>query len=228
MLKDFKDVWKKRFFKARSFLVAKLSNALMHLLLETCRIEIMGVEQFCQLATQEKCILMLWHNRLALIPFILSRYTPHLHYAALISGSRDGDILSTIAHSYQNAKTIRVSHQARFQALREIVRHVEEQKHIVIMTPDGPRGPRYEIKPGIVLAALETQAHVVALNWEAKKYWEFKTWDRLRIPKPFTRIQVTFNSPVRLDPLSNASLDEAKALLKKHLPQGVSSNCSSR
>ena len=191
----------------------------MHMLIKTCRIRIEGMEQFCQLAASEKCLLMLWHNRLALAPFILSRYTPHIQYAALISGSRDGDILHTIVTSYQNGHTIRVPHLARYQALREVVRHVEEKKYMVIITPDGPRGPRYEIKPGLALTALETQAYVIPLNWEAKHYWELKTWDRLRLPKPFTIIKVMFESPIRLNHPSTISLEEAKTILKSHLPQ---------
>ena len=212
-------VWKKWLYRARSFIIAKLSKRVMNLLIGTCHIQFVGMEQFCRFVATEKCILMLWHNRLALAPFILSRYTPRIQYAALVSGSRDGDILTTIVNSYKNGNTIRVPHQARYQALREIIRHIEEQKYIVIITPDGPRGPRYEIKPGIALAALETQAHVFSLNWEAKHYWELKTWDRLRLPKPFTTIRVSFALPIRLDKLSQYSLEQAKAILKESLPQ---------
>jgi lysophospholipid acyltransferase (LPLAT)-like uncharacterized protein len=219
MLKRIKSLYKKWMFAARSFLIAKLSLSVIHLLASTCRIRLIGLEQFCNVAASEKCILMLWHNRLALVPIILSRYTSRLRFAALVSGSRDGDILTTIVKSYKRGSTIRVRHQARYQALREIIRHVEEQKQIVIITPDGPRGPKYEIKPGIVLAALETKACIVSLNWEAKRYWELKTWDRLRLPKPFTTIQVTFTAPILLDKPSKLSLEESIAILKENLPQ---------
>lgn len=212
--------WKKFLFKVRSFLVAKLSKSLMSLLIKTCRVQIKGLESFCQLASTQKCILMLWHNRLAIVPFILSRYTsPNFQYAAVVSASRDGDILTRIVQSYKNGHIIQVPHLARYQALQAIIRHVKEQHAIVIITPDGPRGPRYEMKPGVALVALETQVHVVALNWEAKQYWELKTWDRLRLPKPFTTIQVTFESPLSLNHFSHTSLEEAKACLKKKLPQ---------
>lgn len=204
-------------FKLKSLFLAKLIKNCLYLLFKTCRLRFVGLEQFQHLVQQEKCLLMLWHNRLAITPFILSHYTPFIQYAALVSASRDGEILSTIIHSYQNGHTIRVPHLARYQALREIIRHVKEKKYVVIITPDGPRGPRYEVKPGLAIAAIETHAHVVALNWKAEKYWELKTWDRLRLPKPFTTLHVTFASPIRLDPSS--SLEEAQAILKKHLPQ---------
>lgn len=214
MLNKFRDRCKKKLFNVRSLLIAKLSNLCMKLLIRSCRIRIEGLEAFDQLAANEKCILMLWHNRLAIVPFVLSHYTPGILYAALVSGSRDGDILSSIILSCKNGRTIRVPHQGRFQALREIVRYVEERKQIVIITPDGPRGPCYELKPGIALAALETKANLVAFDWEAKHFWELKTWDRLRLPKPFTTISVKFQPPIRLD---DASLEEAKVILKKRL-----------
>jgi len=160
---------------------------------------------------------MLWHNRIAPALFILSTYTPHIHYTALVSGSRDGDILSNIIHSYKKGGTIRVPHLARYQALRTLVRHVEERRQIVVITPDGPRGPCYEIKPGIAIAALETQAQIFSFNWEAEDYWEFKTWDKFRLPKPFTTLHVTISPTVRFDQMPQPSLEEAQFILKTKL-----------
>lgn len=201
----------------KGFLIARVGKGLLSLLTRTCQIQVEGLDTFCAFARKEKCLLMLWHNRLALAPLILSRYTPDSVYAAVVSASRDGMLLSAIIHSYKGGRTIRVGHQSRYQALREIIRHVKETREIVVITPDGPRGPLYQLKPGIAVAALETQAHVFALNWEAEDYWELKTWDRFRIPKPFTKIRVSFSSPLCFDQLSAPSLEEAKEVLKKML-----------
>ncbi len=219
MIEHFRQMKKHWKQKVQSFLMITLGKGLIHLLLFTCRIHVEGLGHFCRLAAKEKCLIMLWHNRLALAPFILSHYTPNFLYAALVSGSRDGEILSSLIHSYHNGRTIRVSHQARYQALREIIRHVEERKQIVIITPDGPRGPLYTIKPGIAVAALETQAYLVTLNWEAKHYWELKTWDRLRLPKPFTTIRVTFEPSVHFTSTPLPTLEQAKEIIKQALPQ---------
>lgn len=219
MLKYLPEKWKKKFFALRSSLIARTSKALLFLLFKTCRVHVEGVERFREIMTKEKCLLMLWHNRLALVPFILAKYTPHIQYAALVSASRDGEILSKIIHSYKDGYTIRVPHLARYQALQNVIRHVEERKQIVVITPDGPRGPRYEVKPGIAIAALETRAYVVSLNWEAKNYWEFKTWDQFRLPKPFTTVHVTFNSSLRFDIDPQPSLTEARAIITGYLPK---------
>lgn len=200
-------------------LIAKISKILLHMLIRSCRLNIEGMDLFCNLASKEKCMLILWHNRLALAPFILSQYTPNIHYAALVSGSRDGEILSRIIHSYRNGNTIRVPHLSRYQALQSIIRHVEERKEVVIITPDGPRGPCYEVKPGIAVAALETGAHIISLNWEAKNYWKLRTWDRFRIPKPFTTIRISFDLLGSFDKKPQLSIAEVQAILAESLPK---------
>lgn len=220
MLKSMWHSAKKKIFKLRSFLLAKLIKKLLALLFWTCRIQIKGVEQFCEYIAKEKTILMLWHNQIALVPFILFKYTPpKIQFTALVSASRDGDILSNIIHSYKNGNTLRVPHLGRYQALKNIIRHVEERQSIMIITPDGPRGPIYKIKPGIVVAALETQAYIFSLNWEADRYWEFKTWDRFRLPKPFSKLEITFSDPVRFDKTPKPSIEEAQAFLEKRIPK---------
>ena len=217
MLKKLKGKWKSTFFQLQAFFIAKLIKLFLHLLIKTCRIEIEGIDQFLELAAKKKCILMLWHNRLAPISYLLSIYTPHIDYTAIVSGSRDGNILSYIIHSYQNGNTIRVPHLARYKALRTIINHIKEENRIVVITPDGPRGPCYELKPGIVIAALETHAHIISVNWEAEKYWELKTWDKFRIPKPFTTLHVNFHAMVCFDKMPQPSLEEAISILKEKI-----------
>lgn len=219
MLKKIKDKIKTSLYRTRNYLFAKSSKNLMHLLIRTCKIHIHGLQEFVHQAETDKCILMLWHNRLAIAPYVLTKYAPHLQYAALVSASRDGQILSTLIHSYKQGNTIQVPHLGRYQALQEVIRHIEERKQLVIITPDGPRGPLYEMKPGLAIAALETQASVIALHWEVDRFWELKTWDRFRIPKPFTTIHFHFLPPMRLPPSSEISLEKAKEILSQNIPK---------
>lgn len=217
MLSALKEKWKITFYNVRSLLIAKVLLGILYLLMKSCRIEVKGLEAFMKIAREDKCILMLWHNRLASIPFILTHFTHTIHYAAVVSGSRDGEILSKIICSFKRGNTIRVPHLSRYQALRAIIERVEEGKEVVVITPDGPRGPCYEIKPGIALAALETQAHVIGLDWEADSYWELNTWDKFRIPKPFSKIKVTFTPSIQFNETPQPTLEEAKGIFKNSL-----------
>lgn len=170
---------------------------LMRAILLTCRIELHGLEQFTKTASKGKCILMLWHNRIAIVPDILTRFTKFL-YAAVISNSRDGEFLAILVNSYKVGKIIRVSHDSRHEALHQLINHLKNSQEIVVITPDGPKGPRYGMKPGLAVAAKKANASVVPLSWTASKYWQLKTWDKLMIPKPFSTIRFSIGSPLKL------------------------------
>ncbi len=64
------------------------------------------------------------------------------------------------------------------------------------ITVDGPKGPRHVCKPGIVLIAEQTGAVIVPGTAVGKSYWEFNSWDKFKIPKPFTTIKVVFGDPI--------------------------------
>ena len=96
--------FKQKLSRGKYWVIARLIRSFVRLLMSTCHIHIEGLSRFCSLAAEKKCFLMLWHNRLALVPFILDHYTPRYLYAALISNSRDGHILDAIVASYKNGR----------------------------------------------------------------------------------------------------------------------------
>lgn len=217
MINRFSLFFKKAFTFIKTLLIILFGRVFLRLLLMTCRVKIVGLEDFIETAKNNRCIIMLWHNRLAIVPQILSCYTSKLTFAGVISASRDGKLLEAIVNSYKRGFTIRVGHLKRYQALKEVIRTIEEKKHIVIITPDGPRGPVYEMKPGIAIAALETGAQVIALDWKAKRMWELKTWDKLRFPKPFTEITITFKKCPDISKMPEQPLEHSLAILKQSL-----------
>lgn len=66
------------------------------------------------------------------------------------------------------------------------------------VTPDGPRGPAYVVKPGIVDMASETGLAIVPLCAKANRYWQFKSWDKIQMPKPFARVDVYYGEPIHV------------------------------
>lgn len=170
----------------------------LRFILFSCRKEIHGLKQFAQIAEKERCILMLWHNRLVIMPEFLRKYTPQFIYCALISKSRDGELLAKMANSYAAGRTLRVPHDARHQALSKMISQLKQNKEIMVLTPDGPKGPIYKIKPGVVIAAREAPAVVIPFTWSAKRYWQLNTWDKMIIPKPFTTIVAKFGDPIHV------------------------------
>ncbi|MFI5343025.1 MAG: lysophospholipid acyltransferase family protein [Chlamydiales bacterium] len=211
------DSYRKAKSKIFALILSTIGKALASLILKTCKWEIQGLERFQETAAKDKCILMLWHNRLAITSFILYRYAKQFNYAALVSNSRDGELISSLVESYKIGRTIKVPHHSRHEALRMLIRHLQEKDDVVIITPDGPRGPRYQVKPGIALAAVSTGAHIIPLTWQADRFWQLNSWDQLMFPKPFSTIRVIFKEPTHFnDP--EQSVEEARMILQTLLP----------
>lgn len=205
---------KKRFL---SYLIAYSAKFLLRILLCTCQFEVRGLEEFIQVARKQKCILMLWHNRLALVAEILEKFAPYFCYVAFVSNSRDGEPLAILANSYKIGKTIRVPHDARHKALRKMINHLKHGKEIVIITPDGPKGPRYKVKPGVAMAARESQAKIIPLTWTSNRFWQLKTWDKLLLPKPFSKIVIDLGNPISFEKEAPFDLDQASNDLQNSL-----------
>lgn len=189
--------WKKRLAVT---LIPPLAQGLIHLILWTCRVEIKGMSRFLALAEKRACVLMLWHDSLALLGPACWRHASQLSFAAFVSASRDGELVRRLCQRYPKCRVISVAHNARHHALRELMEQLKTRQEVVLITPDGPRGPRHRMKPGLTLAAQHTQTPIVPFTWVASRFWELRTWDKLRIPKPFSRIVVQFGAPIVLSP----------------------------
>ncbi len=202
-----------RRFKRRTlpWVIAKLLKAGCKILFMTCRISVEGIENFITCASERSCILMFWHNRLIAVAEVLENYAPNFIYVAFVSKSRDGEIVANFTKSYRAGRTIRVPHNRREGALKEMVSHLKLTSDIIMITPDGPKGPPGEVKPGVLFAAQESGAPIIPFSWSAARFWTLPTWDGLMIPKPFTRIKVKFGSPISPD--TDAHTDHLKEAL---------------
>jgi len=194
-----------------SYPLALIGKYSMKALLLTCKVRVKGLEQFIEIASKEICILMVWHNRIVMIAEFFCKFAPDLSYAGFISKSRDGEPISLLVESYKGGSSIRVPHDLRHKALQIMITRLKKGKEVIVITPDGPRGPRYKVKPGIIMAAQETQAKVIPFTWEASRYWQLKTWDHFRIPKPFSTITISLGDPVVIAP-EQSSDDAARVL----------------
>ena len=132
-----------------------------------------------------------WHNRLLIMPLVLRRFLSHRHGAALISASRDGayiaELVQRIGFDVVRGSSSRQGATAMLQ-LGELLASGRD----VVIAPDGPRGPVYELGPGIVLLAQKSEAPVFPLHLEYSSCWRVKSWDRFILPRPFSKVRVIF------------------------------------
>jgi lysophospholipid acyltransferase (LPLAT)-like uncharacterized protein len=82
----------------------------------------------------------------------------------------------------------------------------------VLVTPDGPRGPVYQVTPGIVFLAQKSGAPVVPIHMEYSSCWRMKSWDRFVVPRPFAALRAIFGEPLHVPPLSEPEQFEAERL----------------
>jgi lysophospholipid acyltransferase (LPLAT)-like uncharacterized protein len=138
-------------------------------------------------------IFIMWHDSLLVSPLLawVTRLQP-VH--VLISNSRDGDIPSAVLAHYRSLYPLRVKHLAKAQAIRSACTILEKRCSIFI-TPDGPRGPRRQIKSGALFACEETGALVIPVSVGMSRCIQLSSWDRFRIPLPFSKVVISLGTP---------------------------------
>ena len=168
------------------------------------RFEISPADLAAYTKTDVPVAIVLWHNRLFLAAEIVRRYRRGRPAYALVSASQDGAWLSAF-FSLVGMRTVRGS-SSRFgrEAAAALV-EVQRAGHDIGITPDGPRGPRYEVKPGAVIVPRRTGAPLLLVGGEFAAAWRLGSWDGFFLPRPFSRVRM------RCEVVENRDLAERDA-----------------
>lgn len=137
-------------------------------------------------------IYALWHQNL------LMALSSHQHEtcAMIVSASKDGEIVATACQRYGHFPVRGSSHRGALRALVSMANAMKSGDYNGAITVDGPKGPCHQVKRGIIDIAKKSQSWIVPLSTYPEKYWEFESWDRFRLPKPFSRIIVQYSQPI--------------------------------
>ena len=165
----------------------------------------------------EPAIFSIWHNRLSLCLVVYHRHVqrrqPHRRMAAIVSASKDGAFLSRILELFR-VQPVRGSSSRRGpQALRELITWGEQGFDLAI-TPDGPRGPRYEVQDGVTSVAQVTGLPVLPVCYDLKWKLQLGSWDRFQIPLPFSVCTVRVGELLRVP---REASDEERDALRREL-----------
>jgi lysophospholipid acyltransferase (LPLAT)-like uncharacterized protein len=145
-------------------------------------------------------IFAIWHNRILLSAFIyrhLTRGKANRRLATLISASRDGGLIAYVMQLFGLIPARGSSSRRGAAALLDLVRHARSGCDIAI-TPDGPRGPRYQAQEGIIVLAQVTGLPIVPVAYRLSWKKVLRSWDGFQIPLPFSRCDVTFGAPLQV------------------------------
>jgi lysophospholipid acyltransferase (LPLAT)-like uncharacterized protein len=165
--------------------------AIMRLWWRTIRIEIAPGDLSVVTARDRPTLFVLWHNRLFMAADIVRRYRRGRPFYSLISASKDGSWLAAF-FSAVGVQAIRGSSSRRGREAASGLVEVLRSGFDAGITPDGPRGPRYEMKPGAVVVARGTGTLVVLAGMEFESSWRLSSWDGFHLPRPFSRVHLRF------------------------------------
>jgi len=175
----------------RAYWLTLVGSWILRILALTLRITVETPQEVAAMYAASPVIFTFWHNRLLLVPIVWNRYfrAGAQPGYAMASTSGDGELIAQFLARFGVGSVRGSSTRRGSVALRELVRGLR-QGHCAGVTPDGSRGPLYEIKPGLVLLAQISGRPMVPINLEYSRAWRLKSWDRFFIPKPFSRVHL--------------------------------------
>lgn len=195
----------------------------IRLLTATLRME---VRDLCGIGSRESgvppVIYILWHSRFLSVPAAWNRICrEHRKAVTLTSASHDGDMVAR-AMAVFGLGAVRGSTSRRGVAALVGLRRALQEGMDVCLTPDGPRGPRYKMQPGAIKLAESGGVPIVPVHVRFSSAWRLKTWDRFVIPKPFSRVEVTFAEPITVPRgLDEAAFETQRIRLEKLMIEGT-------
>jgi lysophospholipid acyltransferase (LPLAT)-like uncharacterized protein len=174
----------------------------------TLRWETDGLEYLKSIEASGKVpVFCLWHNRL----FAGTYFLRGRGIVVITSQSRDGEYIARFLKRFGFGTVRGSSTRGGVRALVEMIR-LMRNGHAMAFTVDGPRGPKYEAKSGAVLLAKKTGNPLVPFSVECERFWTIGSWDRLQIPKPFTRARFVIAAPIDV----SRAADENEIERKRH------------
>lgn len=144
---------------------------------------------------KEKSVLFaIWHSELAYGIRIFGEYKP---IKALASPHGDARILRRLIQLFGYKTIDGSSNKQAASALRSIISDLKLGINIVI-TPDGPRGPAKQINSSMTKLAHKYGYKLFAVSCQPQNCFKLNSWDKMMIPKPFSKVKVIFSNPISL------------------------------
>lgn len=143
---------------------------------------------------------------------------PNQGIACLASRSKDGEIVASVCDRV-GLRTVRGSSSRGGKEARDELIDLLRSGVSAAITVDGPRGPRREAKAGIIDVARKSGAVIVPITCLGERQWVLaKTWDKTRLPRPFTKLLVKYGEPIRVpEETEGAEFEKFRILISETL-----------
>ncbi len=205
-----------RWERFRYWLLVKFATLVLRAIFGTCRIEVINrqvEEEYFQ--GGRTFVGAIWHRNAIFAVW----YFGHYHPAIMVSPSRDGEYLARFMRAMGCITVRGSSSRGGREALAALSEHMQKIGGIGTTAADGPRGPAYEAKIGLIVLAMRSGSPLVPVACSADRAWVFsKSWDRTMLPKPFARVKVIFGTPLSFPAeMSEAEMEEARVAFSKEM-----------
>ncbi|MBI4667239.1 MAG: lysophospholipid acyltransferase family protein [Nitrospinae bacterium] len=194
-----------------SYVAPPVAFLLIWLISVTLRLFVEGGERESALLGQGKNYsLVFWHGRLFYLPYYYRKTAGR--FRILASPSVDGEIIARTLKLFGFGVVRGSSFKGAAKALLALARSASDG-YCPVLIADGSRGPIYNLQPGALLISKLSGAPALPVTVSFSSYWTLPTWDKLMIPKPFSKVVVIYGTPVTLsrdcgeDALEKARLD---------------------
>jgi len=205
---------RKTFFRKLTLLIAP---TLIFLLMKILWFTYRKKYHFINEPIEEQCIAVTWHSELLISPQVYRKLRKKQKTAAIIAQHHDGEIIARTLN-FLNILPLRGSSRRGAKAVLIAAIKALKEGYSVMITPDGPKGPRYNMSDGAVALALRSNLPLMVVNYQATSFWQLNSWDKFVIPKPFS----TLNIYHQVITLSEMEKNEAKThLLKQMLTHAI-------
>lgn len=173
-----------------------LAQSLLKIWFKTCRLNILQKEFHNEAVSgNSQYIGVTWHRAAIFYCFFYGPLNPMI----MFSQSQDGEYLTRFAQKCGVIPVRGSSTHGGLKALIQMIRYLKDGNRMCATVLDGPQGPRYMAKKGFLLLAKETGIPVVPLMWSARRVITLeKTWDKTMIPLPFSKVFISYGSPLTI------------------------------
>lgn len=158
----------------------------------TLDVRIIGAED--ELDGKKGYVCGMWHNKLLVILLCLKALKKR---AGLASPSKDGELISVPLEKMGYKMVRGSSGKESVKSLVQIIKLVKNEGYSLGTPLDGPKGPVYEVKPGMIYVAQKAGKQLVLVGGAYSSKWVFtKTWDKFQLPKPFSKVVCVVGKPI--------------------------------
>lgn len=197
----------------KTFLITRVVPFILQLFVRFVYLTNKKVFHHPKINEDESHLVAFWHGELLMQPFNYQKLKPNGKVSAMISEHKDGEAITRTVE-YLGIHSVRgSSSRGGAKALISAIKEIKGGDDIAI-TPDGPRGPRHSVADGIVAISQKTNAKILVFNCKPTKYWQFNSWDKFIVPKPFGTLEFFIQEPLDI---SGLEIEEAKELIKEKM-----------